>query len=294
MSKYILSCCSTADLSERHFREIEVPYVSFTFEMDGKQYVDDLGKSIPFDEFYKKVGAGAEVKTSQVNQGQFENFFEKYLKEGYDILHVCLSSGISGVMNSANMAKDVMSAKYPDRKILLVDSIAASSGYGLLIDVMAEKKKEGMSIDELYDWVEKNKLRLHHWFFTTDLTCFIRGGRVTKTAGFFGKMLSICPLLNVDAKGTLQPREKIRGKKNVIDRTYEKMIEHAKDGINYSGKCYISHSACYDDAKELAEKIDNTFKNLKEKVLINDIGTVIGCHTGPGTVALFFFGDERE
>ena len=294
MSKYILSCCSTADLSERHFREIEVPYVSFTFEMDGKQYVDDLGKSIPFDEFYKKVGAGAEVKTSQVNQGQFENFFEKYLKEGYDILHVCLSSGISGVMNSANMAKDVMSAKYPDRKILLVDSIAASSGYGLLIDVMAEKKKEGLSIDELYDWVEKNKLRLHHWFFTTDLTCFIRGGRVTKTAGFFGKMLSICPLLNVDAKGTLQPREKIRGKKNEIDRTYEKMIEHAKDGINYSGKCYISHSACYDDAKELAEKIDNTFKNLKEKVLINDIGTVIGCHTGPGTVALFFFGDERE
>ena len=294
MGKYILSCCSTADLSEEHFKKIDVPWVSFTFEMDEKQYVDDLGKSIPFDEFYKKVGAGAEVKTSQVNQGQFENFFEKYLKEGYDILHVCLSSGISGVINSANMAKAVMDAKYPDRKILLIDSLAASSGYGLLIDVMAEKKKDGMSIDELYDWAEKNKLRFHHWFFTTDLTCFIRGGRVTKTAGFVGKMLSICPLLNVDAKGTLQPREKIRGKKNVIDRTYEKMIKHAQDGINYSGKCYISHSACYDDARELADKIENTFKNLKEKVLINDIGTVIGCHTGPGTVALFFLGDERE
>ena len=126
MSKYILSCCSTADLSEEHFKSIDVPFVSFTFEMDGKQYVDDLGKSIPFDLFYKKVGDGAEVKTSQVNEKQFEEFFENYLKDGYDILHVCLSSGISGVMNSANMAKEILSSRYPDRKILILDSLAAS------------------------------------------------------------------------------------------------------------------------------------------------------------------------
>lgn len=294
MEKYILSCCSTADLSEEHFKKIDVPFVSFTFEMDGTQYVDDLGKSIPFDEFYKRVGAGANVKTSQVNEKQFEEYFEKYLKEGYDILHVCLSSGISGVMNSANMAKEVLSAKYPDRKILLVDSLAASSGYGLLIDIMAEKKRDGMGIDELYEWAENNKLKIHHWFFTTDLTCFIRGGRVSKTAGFVGKMLSICPLLNVDYKGTLQPRDKIRGKKNVIDKTFEKMIEHAENGINYSGKCYISCSACHEDARALADKIEENFKNLNGKVLINNIGTVIGCHTGPGTVALFFVGDERK
>lgn len=293
MSKYILSCCSTADLSEEHFKRIDVPFTSFTFEMDGKQYVDDLGKSIPFDEFYKKVGAGANVKTSQVNAKQFEEFFEKYLKDGFDILHVCLSSGISGVNNSANMAKEMLSSKYPDRKILILDSLAASSGYGLLIDLMAEKKKEGMSIDELYDWGEKNKLKIHHWFFTTDLTCFIRGGRVSKTAGFVGKMLSICPLLNVDNKGTLQAREKIRGKKNVIDRMVEKMIEHAEGGLDYSGKCFISCSACFDDAKEVAEKIETTFNKLNGKVQINNIGTVIGCHTGPGTVALFFVGDER-
>lgn len=293
MSKYILSCCSTADLSEEHFKKIEVPFVSFTFEMDGKQYVDDLGKSINFDDFYKKVGEGANVKTSQVNEKQFEEFFEKYLKDGYDVLHVCLSSGISGVINSANMAKNVLSAKYPDRKILLLDSLSASSGYGLLIDMMAKKKKEGMSIDELYEWGEKNKLKVHHWFFTTDLTCFIRGGRVSKTAGFVGKMLSICPLLNVDYKGALIPREKIRGKHNVIDRIVEKMKEHAEGGLNYSGKCYISNSACLADAEEVAKKVEETFKSLDGKVLINNIGTVIGCHTGPGTVALFFYGDER-
>ena len=293
MGKYILSCCSTADLTEEHFKSIDVPYVSFTFEMDGKQYVDDLGKSISFDEFYKRVGAGANVKTSQVNVEQFETYFEGFLKDGYDILHVSLSSGISGVNNSAHMARENLIAKYPDRKILLVDSLAASSGYGLLIDVMAEKKKEGMTIDELYEWAEKNKLKFQHWFFTTDLTCFIKGGRVSKSAGFVGQMLSICPLLNVDNKGTLQPREKIRGKKNAIDRIVEKMKELAEDGINYSGKCYISCSACLDDAKAVAEKVESEFKNLNGKVLINTIGTVIGCHTGPGTVALFFVGDER-
>lgn len=293
MGKYILSCCSTADLSEEHFKLIDVPFASFTFEMDGIQYVDDLGKSIPFDLFYKKVGDGAEVKTSQVNEKQFEEFFEKYLKDGYDILHVCLSSGISGVMNSANMAKEILSSRYPDRKILILDSLAASSGYGLLIDVMAEKKKTGMTIDELYNWGMENRLNVHHWFFTSDLTCFIRGGRVSKTAGFVGKMLSICPLLNVDFEGKLQAREKIRGKKNVMDRTLEKMIEHATEGINYSGKCYISNSNCYEDARTLADMIEDKFKNLNGKVLINNIGTVIGCHTGPGTVALFFFGDKR-
>ena len=293
MGKYILTCCSTADLSEEHFKNIDVPFVSFTFEMDGKQYVDDIGKSIQFDEFYKKVGEGANVKTSQVNEKQFEEFFENYLSEGNDILHVCLSSGISGVMNSANMAKEILEQKYPDRKIMILDSLAASSGYGLLVDEMAKKKREGMSIDELYDWGMENRLNVHHWFFTTDLTCFIRGGRVSKTAGFVGKMLSICPLLNIDSEGKLQVREKIRGKKNVIDKTLEKMIEHATNGLDYNGKCYISNSSCIEDAKELVNMIEEKFTKLNGKVLINNIGTVIGCHTGPGTVALFFFGDKR-
>ena len=294
MSNYILSCCSTADLTENQFKENDLHYVSFTFELDGKQYVDDLGHSIPFDEFYKKVGAGANVKTSQVNVEQFEKYFEEFLKDGKDILHLCLSSGISGVINSAYTAKENLSVKYPDRKILIVDSLAASTGYGLFMIELSKKKKEGMSIDELYNWAEENKLKVNHWFFSTDLSCYIRGGRISKTAGMVGSLLSICLLLNVNSEGKLIPREKIRGKKNAIEEILTKMKENAKDGLDYTGKCMISYSACLEDAEELANKIEATFKKLDGKVIINSIGTVIGCHTGPGTVALFFLGKERE
>ena len=294
MSDYILSCCSTADLTEEQFKEKNLNYICFTFQLDGKQYVDDLGKSFPFDEFYKKVGDGADVKTSQVNAQQFEEYFEKFLKDGKDILHLCLSSGISGVLNSAYTAAETLKEKYPDRKIYVIDSLAASSGYGLLMDILSDMKKNGMSIDELYEWAEKNKLKINHWFFTSDLTCFIRGGRVSKTAGFVGKLLNICPLLNVNYEGKLIPREKIRGKKAVIEAMLSKMIENADESLNYSGKCYLSCSACFEDARELADKIEEKFTKLDGKVIINSIGTVIGCHTGPGTVALFFVGKERK
>ena len=293
MSDYILSCCSTADLTEEQFKKFDINYTCFTFSLDGKQYVDDLGKSFPFDEFYKKVGAGAEVKTSQVNAQQFEEYFEKFLKEGKDILHLCLSSGISGVINSAHSAMDILKDKYPDRKIYIVDSLAASTGYGLLMNILSDMKKEGKTIDELYEWGENNKLKIHHWFFTSDLTCLIRGGRVSKAAGAVGKLLNICPLLNVSNVGTLETREKIRGKKAAIEQTLKMMIEHADNGIDYNGKCYISNAACIEDAKLLANRVEETFPNLKGKVVINSIGTVIGCHTGPGLVALFFVGDER-
>ena len=294
MGDYTLSCCSTADLTEEQFKEKDLNYTCFTFQLDGKQYIDDLGKSFPFDEFYKKVGSGAEVKTSQVNVQQFEEYFEKFLKDGKDVLHLCLSSGISGVFNSACTAAETLKEKYPDRKLYVVDSLAASSGYGLLMDILSDMKKTGMTIDELYNWVEKNKLIINHWFFTSDLTCLIRGGRVSKTAGFVGKLLNICPLLNVNNEGKLIAREKIRGKKAVIESILNKMIENADDGLNYSGKCYISCSACFDDARELADKIYEKFTKLNGKVTINSIGTVIGCHTGPGTVALFFVGKERN
>lgn len=294
MSNYVLSCCSTADLTEEQFKKMDISFTCFTFELDGKQYKDDLGKSFPFDKFYEKVGAGAEVKTSQVNEEQYEEYFEKFLKDGNDVLHICFSSGLSGAINSAYTAKGVLSEKYPDRKIFIVDSLAASSGYGLFMDILSNMKKEGKTIEELYDFAEKNKLKINHWFFTSDLTCFIRGGRVSKTAGFVGKLLNICPLLNVNNEGKLIPREKIRGKKAAIDAMLNKMIENAEGGLDYNGKCYISCSACFNDAKELASKIEEKFKKLNGEVTINSIGTVIGCHTGPGTVALFFVGKERK
>lgn len=293
MNDYIISCCSTADLTAEHFRQIQVPYLCFHFELGGREYLDDLGKSISFPDFYQAMTQGAETKTSQVNAEEYEAYFESFLKEGKDILHLCLSSGISGTINSAMIARETLLERYPDRKIYIVDSLAASSGFGLLADRLAQLRDEGKTIEEVYEWAEKYKLHLHHWFFSSDLTFFIKGGRITKTAGFIGGMLNICPLLNVNDKGQLIPRYKIRTKRKVIQAIVDKMEEFADDGLNYSGKCYISHSACSEDAKAVAKLVEERFPKLNGNVEINDIGTTIGSHTGPGTVALFFWGSER-
>lgn len=293
MSEYILSCCSTADLTKEHFERRDIHYICFHYELDGVQYPDDLGQTMPFDKFYQAMVDGADTKTSQINADEFEEYFEPFLKEGKDIIHVCLSSGITGVLNSANLAKETMLEKYPDRKIYIVDSLAAASGYGLLMDKLADLRDGGMNIDDLYAWVEENKLNLQIWFFTSDLTFFVKGGRVSKTSGFVGNMLSICPLLNMDVEGKLFPRYKIRTKRKVIEAIVNKMEEFAEDRLEYTGKCYLSHSACYEDARAVADLIEERFPKLQEKVQIYNIGTTIGSHTGPGTVALFYWGDKR-
>ena len=293
MSDYIISCSSTADLTEEHFKARNISYICFHFELDGKQYLDDLGKSIPFDRFYEAMANGADTKTSQINVAEFTDYFEGFLKEGKDILHLSLSSGISGVINSAMIAKENLQEQYPDRKIYILDSLAASSGYGLLMDKLADLRDEGKSIDEVYEWARDNRLRLNHWFFSTDLTFYVKGGRISKASGFFGGMLNICPLLNVDFMGQLIPRYKIRTKRKVIQTIVDKMEEYCDDGREYNGKCYMCHSACYEDARAVAALIEERFPNLDGKVLINSIGTTIGSHTGPGTVAVFFWGKKR-
>ena len=294
MQNYVLSCCSTADLSHEHFVSRNIEYICFHYTMDGVERPDDLGKTMPFEEFYAAMVAGADTKTSQVTIGEYTEYFEKFLAEGKDILHLALSSGISGSYNSAVNAAKALSEKYPERKIRIIDSLAASSGFGLLMDKLADLRDEGKSLDEVGDWAEANKLNMHHWFFSSDLTFFVKGGRVSKTAGAIGGILGICPLLNVDVNGKLIPREKIRPKKKVINRIVEVMKEHAENGLDYSGKCYISNSACYEDARAVADLIEAAFPKLDGKVLINSIGTTIGSHTGPGTVALFYWGDTRN
>lgn len=293
MSEFILSCCSTADMPLEFFQTRNVQLICFHFTMDGTEYADDLGQSIPFDEFYQRIADGAEPTTSQVNVQQYIEFFESFLKEGKDILHIVFSSGLSGSYNSACIARDTLAEQYPDNKIYLVDSLAASSGYGLLVDTAADMRDSGKTAEEIVAWLEENKLNLHHWFFSTDLTSYIRGGRVSPVAGFFGTMLKICPLLNVNDEGKLIPRQKCRGKSKAVDEIVSKMVAHAEGGIDYTGKCFISNSACLADAEAVASRVEETFKNLNGKVMINNIGTVIGSHTGPGTVALFFYGDKR-
>lgn len=162
------------------------------------------------------------------------------------------------------------------------------------METLADMRDSGMELDALHDWAEENKLRLQHWFFSTDLTFYIKGGRISKASGFIGTVLSICPLLNVNFEGRLIPREKIRTKKKVIERIVEQMEENAQDGTDYAGKCFISQSACMEDAQAVTARIEERFPKLRGKVEINPIGATIGSHTGPGTVALFFWGKKRE
>lgn len=294
MANYVLSCCSTADLSKEHFENRDIHYICFHYKLDGVDHPDDLGQTIPFEEFYKKMDEGADTVTSQVNVSEYVEYFSKFLEEGKDILHVSLSTGISGTYNSAMNAALIARERYPERKIYIVDSLGASSGYGLLMDKLADLRDSGMSIEEVRDWTEEHKLNLHHWFFSTDLKFYIKGGRISKTAGAIGTILGICPLLNMDNEGRLIPRAKIRSKRKVIQEIVKRMEENADDGLDYSGKCYISQSACVEDAKEVARLVEERFPKLCGKVEINYVGTTIGSHTGPGTVALFFWGKKRE
>lgn len=294
MQSYILSCCSTADLTKEQFRQRNIAWLCFHYFLDGKEYTDDLGESLSFDTFYKAIADGADTRTSQVNAEEYLAHFTPYLEQGLDVFHVCLSSGLSGTINSARIAAEQAMEQFPERKVVVVDSLAASAGFGLLMDTLAGLRDEGRSMEELKTFVEENRLHLRHWFFTTDLSTFIRGGRVSKTSGFVGTLLGICPLLDMDQDGHLTPREKVRSKKKVIARIVEKMTEEAVDGTDYSGKCFISHSACPEDAEAVAALVREKFPKLSGEIVINSIGTTIGSHTGPGTVALFYWSKEKR
>ena len=293
MENFILSCCSTADLSKEYFEKRNIHYTCYHYMLDGKTYDDDLGQTISFEDFYKAMENGAETKTAQINADEYEKYFESFLIEGKDVVHLTLSSGISGSYNSALIAKNNLMEKYPERKLYVIDSLAASSGYGLLMDKLADLRDEGATAEYIANWAEEHKLEVHHWFFSTDLTFYVKGGRVSKASGWVGTLLKICPLLNVDNLGRLIPRQKIMGKKRVVQEIVNKMSEFAKNGTKYNENCFICNSACIEDAENVKALVEKTFPALKGKVKIFSIGTTIGSHTGPGTVALFFWGSKR-
>lgn len=293
MKEYVLSCCSTADLSAQHFADRGIEYVCFHFSLDGRQYDDDLGKSIAFPDFYRAMAEGADTKTSQVNVNEFVEYFTPFLQSGRDVVHVSLSSGLSGAYSAACVAAQQLAERFPQRRVYVVDSLGASSGYGLLMDKLADLRDGGMDAPTLYQWALDHRLEVHHWFFSTDLSFYVKGGRISKTSGMVGTLLGICPLLNMDRLGRLIPRAKIRTKKKVYEEIVHRMELFAQNGTGYTGKCYISQSACQEDARIVAQLIEQRFPSLCGKVEINWVGTTIGSHTGPGTVALFFWGCER-
>lgn len=294
MKDYKITCCSTCDLTAGHLASLGVAFAKYHYILDGKDHKDDLFVSSTPEQFYGAIAAGALPTTSQVTPEELIELWSPILAEGYDVLHIEFSSGLSGGYQSALTAQEELKKHYPNRKLIIVDSLAASSGYGLLVDKAVELKNGGMDIDELAAWLEENKLRLRHWFFSTNLQHFKRGGRISGPAATIGTLLKICPVMDVNSEGKLIIRKKVTGKKKAIKEMYDQMFMQAEGGGDYSGKCYISHSLVMDDAKELASLVEKGFPKLNGKVEIDNIGTVIGSHTGPGTVALFFFSTTKR
>ncbi len=288
MNNYVIFTDSSCDLSQEMLDARGVHSVSLTFRFDDseKEYSNN---EMPIKEFYDKMREGGVAKTAAVNVDGFAVEFEKLLKEGHDILYIGFSSGLSTTYNSARLAAEQLKESYPDRKIFTVDTLAASAGIALLLDMVIEKKNAGATIEEAAKYAEDMKLKICHWFTVDDLVYLKRGGRVSPTAAFFGNMLGIKPVLHVDNEGHLINVSKVRGRRVSIIALAEKYGELCDDEGNK--KIYISHADCLSEAEELGRIINEKYG--AETAIITNVGTVIGAHSGPGTIALFFVGKER-
>ena len=284
---YKLYSDSTCDLSKEILDTMDVRLFELSFEVNGNTYTGDM-MSLP--EFYNAMRKGAMTKTSQVSPQTYEEEFERCIQEGYDILHLGFSSGLSGSYQAACIAKDTLLEKYPKAKIVIIDSLCASTGQGLLLIKADRLRREGMSIGELSQWLEENKSHTCHVFTVDDLEYLRRGGRVSRTAAVAGSILGIKPILHVDNEGHLIPLGKVRGRRQSLDKLID-MIKERCGSWDNSEVC-ICHGDCYEDALYCADKMRELF-GKKTKVNICYTGAVIGAHSGPGTVALFFMGDKR-
>jgi len=278
---------STCDLPKNILTENGIICLSLTYEVNGVEY--NSKNTLSIEEFYKKMRAGSVTKTSQIAPDVFELAFEKELQAGKDILYISFSSGLSGTYNSARIAGEGLKVKFPDAKIYIIDSLCASLGEGLLVYKAIQMMNNGKTVDEIASWLEENKLHLCHMFTVDDLMFLHRGGRVSKTSAIAGSILGIKPGLHVDNEGHLIPLSKVRGRKQSLSWLVENMADRIGNWENDTFA--ICHGDCIDDAKYVAELVKQKF-GIKN-VIINHTGPVIGSHSGPGTMALFFMGDYR-
>ena len=292
-SKFILSCESTVDLPYTYISGRNIPVLFYSYSVDDQEFPDDMGRdpeALP--RFYRFLEEGKIPSTSQINVFKYKEFFERLLQKG-DVLHIAFGSGMTPSVNNAVEAAKMLREEYPERKITVIDSLCSSSGYGLLVDEAADMRDRGYSMDEISKWVMENRQKIHHQFFSTDLKYYRRSGRMSGAAATVGAILSICPIMRLDDGGHIIAYDKVRGKKKAIQRTIQVMEEHAQNGLQYSGKCWICHSNCLAEAEETREAVREHFPNISGEIRICDIGTIIASHCGPGTVAIFFFGDDR-
>ena len=280
------SCC---DLPRNFINENNIQVMPLRVNIKGSDVPDDLGKSITNKEFYKLIREGEMPTTSQVNVNTFEDEFRRFSEEGYSIIYIGFSSALSGCVNSARLAKDIILEETKDADITIIDTKSASMGLGLIVYYASNMLKEGKSKDDIISWIEENKLRVNHWFTVDDLNHLKRGGRVSSTAAVVGTILNIKPILHVNDEGKLIPLSKVKGRKKSMKVLQEKLKERI---VNPEEQVvFISHGDCLEDAEYLRELILSEVK-IKD-IIINNIGPAVGAHSGPGTVALFFIGNER-
>ena len=290
---FILSCESTVDLPYSYVSGRNMPVLFYSYSIDGQEFPDDMGRdpeALP--QFYRFLEEGKMPSTSQTNVLKYTEFFTELLEKG-DVLHIAFGSGMTPSVTNAMTAADALRKEFPNRKIIVVDSLCSSSGYGLLVDGAADMRDRGCTMEEIEQWLLDNRQKVHHQFFSTDLKYFRHSGRVSGATATIGSILNICPIMRLDDTGHIIAYDKARGKKRAIQRTIQEMEKHAENGLRYSGKCWICHSNSLADAQETKEAIRQKFPNISEDIRICDIGTIIASHCGPGTVAVFFFGDER-
>lgn len=281
------SCC---DLPYTLLEEIKVDFISMYVEVNGTEMADDLGHNFKIDEFYQKIKDGAMPTTSQVNVGRYVEFFRSYAEKNIPVLYICFSSGLSGSYQSAMQAVEILKEDLPEAEVLVVDSLAASGGEGLMVYEAAQKQQAGMSLQELYEWLEENKLTYHHWVTVDDLHHLQRGGRISKTSAAIGGLMNIKPIITVDVEGKLQNVEKIRGRKKALQLVADKISEATTDPANQT--IFITTSADQVGAEEVKRHLE---ENIQPKeVRIFPLGTTISSHTGLGCIAVFTRGEKRN
>ena len=288
MSNYVIFTDSACDIKPQVLHEWGVCYraLTFYFNDDGREYTND---DMPVSEFYAKMRQGGVAKTSAINVDAFEESFEALLKEGKDILYLGFSSGLSTTCNSARIAAGELCEKYPERKIVVVDTLCASAGQGLLVRLVVDKKAEGATLEEAAQFAEDIKPNIAHWFTVDDLEYLKRGGRVSPTVAFVGNTLGIKPIMHVDDEGRLVKVDKARGRRKSLMTMVDMYTQTAK--TPESGLVYISNADCEEDTRFVAEQIKA--RHGAEVQIITDVGPVIGAHSGPGTFALFFVAKNR-
>ena len=288
MSEFVICTDSGCDLPAETLREWGVSYCWLTYLFDGEEH--EYGNyEIPFPEFYDRMRRGDVARTSAVNADAFVRGFEEILLQGRDILYIGFSTGLSTTANSAEIAAGTLRDKYPEREIRCVDTLAASTGQGLLVYMAVEKKKAGGTIDECEALVRETIPHLCHWFTVEDLVYLKRGGRVSAATAFVGNLLAFKPVLHVDDEGHLINMTKVRGRKTSIAALADKYGELALD--KSGGTVFISHGDCLEDAQQLADLLHERYGVTVAR--LDYVGPVIGAHSGPGTLALFFVGDHR-